>query len=313
MASFMLAFGAVFPMFCYMALGRLIGWLKWLDYEDFRKVNNVIFEFFIPCMLFSSIYNSDFREQANFRLIALVLITVLLIFGLSWLLIPRFVAEPRNQSVLIQAVYRSNYVLFGMLLAANIYPGADLGVVAALAAFLVPLFNILAVILFESFRGGRVTLAVILQKIARNKLVWAGFLGAFMAISGLRLPVMLADVIANIGSVALLLALVCLGGMLSLNSIKHDASMLIFALAARLVIVPLAAVSLFALLGYRNIELVAVLAAFGSPNAVAGAPMAYAMGGNGDLAGEIVAASSAFAIITIFLFVLVLRASGLVI
>lgn len=313
MDSFLLAFGAVFPMFCYMALGKLIAKLKWLEYDDFRKINYVLFELFIPCMLFSSIYNSDFRAQANLPLIAGVLAVILALFVILWRVVPHFVAEQRNQSVVIQGIYRSNYVLFGMLLAQNIYPDADMGAVAALAAFLVPLYNILAIILFESFRGKKVTIKVILQKIAKNTLVWAGVFGTFFALTGLRLPVMLTDVVADVGNVALLMALICLGGMLSFNSVMHDLPLLKIVLAARLLLVPLLGVVLFASFGYRNLELVMVLAAFGSPNAVASAPMAYAMGGNGDLAGEIVAVSSAFAILSIFLFVWVLRAVGLLI
>lgn len=130
MTNFWLAFGAVFPMFCYMALGKLISWLKFMKYEDFRQLNQVIFEFFIPCMLFSSIYNSDFKSAANPRLIAEVVGVVLIVYVTLWLVVPHFIKEKRNASVVIQAWYRSNFVLFGMLLGGNIYPDRDLGIIA---------------------------------------------------------------------------------------------------------------------------------------------------------------------------------------
>lgn len=312
MESFWLAFGAVFPMFCYMALGKLIGKLGFLQYDEFRRLNLVIFEFFIPCMLFSSIYKSDFRAAMDVHLLCEVLAMVLVVFVGAWLIVPRFIKKPQDASVVIQGVYRSNYVLFGMLLAGNIYPNEDLGMIAAMAAFVVPLYNILAVILFESFRGGRVTFGVIFTKILHNKLVLAGALGTFFALTGLRLPVLLSDVIADVGDVALLMALVCMGGMLSFSSVMNHWRMLLISLSARLVVVPLVAVTVFAALGYRDLALVAVLAISGAPNAVAGAPMADAMGANGALAGEIVAASSAVSIVTIFLFVFVMRNLGLI-
>lgn len=312
MASFWLAFGAVFPMFCYMALGKLVGKLGFLHYDEFRKLNLVIFEFFIPCMLFSSIYNSDFRAAMDIALLCKVLAMVLLVFVAAWAVVPRFIRRPQDASVVIQGVYRSNYVLFGMLLAGNIYPDEDLGMIAAMAAFVVPLYNILAVILFESFRGGKVTLGVIMTKILHNKLVLAGALGTFFALSGLKLPQLLANVIADVGDVALLMALVCMGGMLSFASVLDHWRMLVISLSARLVLVPLVAVTAFAAIGYRDLALVAVLAISGAPNAVAGAPMADAMGANGALAGEIVAASSAVSIVTIFMFVFVMRNLGLI-
>ena len=39
---------------------------------------------------------------------------------------------------------------------------------------------------------------------------------------------------------------------------------------------------------YRGNELVAILDVFGVPAAVASAPVAQSMGGNGDLAGQII-------------------------
>lgn len=312
MESFWLAFGAVFPMFCYMALGKLIGVLGFLRYDEFRRLNQTIFEFFIPCMLFSSIYKSDFSAAMNLPLLLELLAFVLAVFVGAWAIVPRFVPRREDASVVIQGVYRSNYVLFGMLLAGNIYPNADLGMIAAMAAFVVPLYNILAVILFEAFRGGSVAPLDVVKKILQNKLVLAGALGVFFALSGIRLPQLLADTLANVGDVALLMALVCLGGMLSWGSVLHDMRLLGCTLAARLVLVPLVAVAIFVALGYRDLELVAVLAVSGTPNAVAGAPMADAMGANGQLAGEVVAASSAASIVTIFLFVFIMRNLGLI-
>lgn len=312
MENFMLAFGAVFPMFVYMALGKLISVFKFMAYEDFRKLNQVIFEFFIPCMLFSSIYESDFRHGADPTLIAEVVVLLLVIFALLWLIVPRFIKDKANASVMIQAWYRSNFVLFGMLLGNNIYPDRDLGIIAAMAAFVVPLYNIIAVVLFEAFRGGKVPFSEIVKKICQNKLVIAGVLGVLFSVTGIRLPVLFTDAIADIGDAALLMALVCIGGMISLGSVMHDWRLLTAALAGRLLVVPLIAVPLFVMLGCRDVELVAILAAFASPCAVAGVSMAYAMGGNGDLAGEIQALSSVCSLFTILIFIWVLRSLGLI-
>lgn len=44
-------------------------------------------------------------------------------------------------------------MLFGLSIAENMYPDENLSLVSVLAAFVVPVFNILAVVLFEVFRG----------------------------------------------------------------------------------------------------------------------------------------------------------------
>ena len=62
----------------------------------------------------------------------------------------------------------------------------------------------------------------------------------------------------------------------------------------------------------RGDFLVALLAIYASPTAVASAPMAQEMGGNGTLSGEIVATTTTFSIVTIFLFVFGLSGLGLI-
>ncbi|MDD7741035.1 MAG: AEC family transporter [Fusicatenibacter sp.] len=312
MDDFLMAFSAVFPMFFYMVLGGFISKKGWMEKASFQKLNQVIFKIFIPLMLFVNIYESDFKKSANPRLIFLVLLLVIVVFLLLCLIVPIFVKEKADASVMIQGIYRSNYVLFGLTMASSIYRGEDLGVVSALAAFLVPLFNALAVILFEMFRGGKIHPLELFTKILKNPLIIGGLLGIFFALTEIRLPVLLVDTLSDAGSIASPVALICLGGMLSFQSLKKHWGKLLAVLSCRLVLLPLTAITLFALLGYRNMELITILAAFGSPTAVASGPMAQSMGGNGELAGEIIAAGSAGCIVTIFLFVWVMKSIGLI-
>ena len=126
----------------------------------------------------------------------------------------------------------------------------------------------------------------------------------------IRLPELLIGPLETLGEAATPLALVVLGGMLSVRSISEHRYYLLAAALARLVFVPLVTVVTGILLGFRGNDLVAVLAAFASPTAVASTPMAQAMGGDGKLAGEIVAVTSVGCILTIFLWVFVLSGLG---
>ncbi len=82
--------------------------------------------------------------------------------------------------------------------------------------------------------------------------------------------------------------------------------------AVRLVTAPLLMIFTGAFFGYRADILVVILAVFASPTAVASAPMAQTMGGNGELAGEIVASTSVLCVFTLFLFVFGLSQIGLI-
>lgn len=312
MQNLILSVSVVFPLFVYMLLGFGIRKMKLLDAGIFKPLNHMIFQIFIPTMLFVDVYQSDFTASVNQKLFLYTGGMVLLLFLLLCALVPRFVREKRDASVMIQGIYRSNYVLFGVTIGANLYKGGDIGVIAAMAAFIVPLFNVLAVILFETFRGGKVKPAAVVKGVLKNPLVGAGILGILFAVAKIPIPVLLVDTLENIGNMASPMALICLGGMLSFESLKNHKKKLGVVLLGRLLLVPAIAVALGAVLGYREVELVGILAVFGSPTAVASAPMAQSMGGNGELAGEIVATSSAACVVTMFGFIWVLKTIGLI-
>ena len=66
------------------------------------------------------------------------------------------------------------------------------------------------------------------------------------------------------------------------------------------------------LLGFRAETLVPILIYFGAPTAVSSFPMAQQMDGDGDLAAALVVFTSALAIVSIFLWVFVLKTFALI-
>ena len=312
MEDFILAFSVVFPLFLYMAAGWLIRRAGILETSTFKSLNGMIFKIFIPIMLFVNIYQSDFTSALNVPLLLYTMAAVFIIYLALCFLVPKFVKTRRDASVMVQGIYRSNLVLFGMTIGASIYPDSVIGVIAAISAFVIPEFNILSVILFEAFRGEKADIRHAARGIATNPLVIGGVLGILFSLFRIPLPGLIEDTLSEMGGMASPLALICLGGMLSFRSMRGHTKKLAVSVIGRLIVVPVIGLLGGILLGYRDVELVALLAAFASPTAVASNPMAQAMGGNGELAGEIVVATSACCIITIFLFVWGLKAAGLV-
>lgn len=312
MEHFIIAAAVVLPLLIYMIVGKLIEKLHILSQENFTAMNGMIFRIFIPLALFINVYKADLRESLNPKLFLFIFIAIIVVFCITWIIMTKFVRENADASTLIQGIYRSNYVLFGNSIALSLGGQESLAVVSALAAMVVPVFNVLAVILFEVKRGGNIKISQIVCNIFKNPLVDAGILGCFFNLIHIPIPELVMDPISNLADIATPLALVTLGGMLSMKSIASHKKYLTWALAGRLIVVPVVALSISVYLGIRGDELIAALAIFASPTAVASAPMAQSMGGNGNLAGEIVALTSIGCIFTLFLFVLVLLRFGLI-
>ena len=312
MESLLLAAGLVVPMMVYMLVGFFIRRAGILADTDLKKLNSMIFKILIPLSIFFELYRCDLQAAAQPRLFAMVAGGILLVWVVCWCAVPRLTGEKRDAATIVQGIYRSNYVLFGTAIGLSLCGEQGAAVTAALVVVTVPLFNALAVILFETARSGAADPKQLLIGILKNPLILGVAAGAACNLLRVPLPELLASPLEKLGGSATPLALVVLGGMLSLQSIAGHKKYLTGAVLGRLVIVPLLMLSVFALCGYRGPELVAVLAVFGSPAAVSSTPMAQAMGGNGKLAGEIVALSSVCSILSLFCFVVALAQMGLI-
>lgn len=312
MESLMLAVSVVSPLLIYMLAGNLIRRKGWFSREQFQSLNGVIFKVFLPLKLFFDVYEADLGAAVQIEVFAFAVLAVLAVYLVTWFAVARSVKKKADAATLIQGIYRSNFVLFGNSIAFSMCDDAGIALVAAMAAVIVPLYNILSVILFESMRGEKAKLSEIVINILRNPLVEAGVLGICCNLLGLKLPEWLMAPFVHMGEIATPLALVTLGGMLSFGSIVKHKKYLMAAVAGRLAVVPAAVMSAAVCLGFSGQTLVVFLSIFAAPTAVASAPMAQSMGGNGALAGEIVVLTSAFSIITIFLLVFGLSGMGLI-
>ena len=91
---------------------------------------------------------------------------------------------------------------------------------------------------------------------------------------------------------------------------RANSKLLVISVTGRLVVVPLIFLSLAVALGIRDVSLAALIAVYASPTSVSSFPMAQQMGGNGDLAGGQVVFTTVFSILTVFLWVFVLKSLG---
>lgn len=89
------------------------------------------------------------------------------------LTVPRLVRENPKRGVIIQAIYRSNFVLFGIPLTASIYGAGGTTLASMMIAIVIPIYNVTAVFILELFRGGKPRPAVLLKNVCTNPLILA--------------------------------------------------------------------------------------------------------------------------------------------
>ncbi|MEG0911477.1 MAG: AEC family transporter [Ruthenibacterium sp.] len=311
MNSFSLAFSVVCPLFLMMALGYFLRRIGLFNEDFLRQLNKLCFNVFLPLILFINVYDSDFSVAFQPRLVIFAILSVLAMFAVLMLLVPRFEKSNLRRGVIIQGIFRSNYILFGLPMAASLFGTSQSGTTAVLIAFVIPLFNLLSVIALEIFRGGKADIKRILTGVLTNPLILGAAAAFVFLLCGIRLPIVLEQTVRDISKIATPLALIILGGSFTFSRLLPNLKPIMAAVSGRLILVPLCFVSLSIAFGFRGMELGALLAMFASPTAVSSFTMAQTMQADDELAGQIVVVGSLCAVITIFFWISILSYLGL--
>lgn len=298
--NFRICLNAVLPLLFIMAAGYAAKRAGMLTREDVARFNNVAFRIFMPCLVFYSIYGSDLSESVRPALIIYAVCTVLAVFLVSVVFVLLTEKIPARRGVMIQGLYRGNYVVIGLPIAMALVGTESLGPVALLIAILVPIFNILAVITLEIFCGGCIRFWKTILSILENPLIIGTALGLAAKALGIVLPDFLYSAVKDVGSAATPLLLFLLGGFFQFGGMRDHRRNLTIIVIGRLVILPCIILFTARALGFRGAEFVALLGCFAAPTAIASFTMAQQMGGDAELAGDIVVLTSALSPAFIF-------------
>lgn len=315
MNNIILALQVVFPLILMMSVGYAVRQLKITDEYSLNVMNKLVFRVFLPLMLFLNIYTLKPEEALSTDNAKLLLLTVLSISGiilLTHLLLPRFVKDKKRVSVMIQGIFRSNLVIFGIPIAASIYGDERTGIVSLLAAFIVPFYNFLAVFVLEYYRGSKINLKALALGIIKNPLILASLLALLVVLLNIKLPDMLLSPLQSMSKVATPLAFIVLGGTFHFNKLMSNIKPLLVVTIGRLVLFPALVFMLAIIFGFRNEAIVALIGLAASPTAVSSFTMAMEMDADSELAGQIVIVTSIACIITLFFWVLLLRTLGFI-
>jgi len=307
--NIILALNVVFPLLLMMSVGYFLRILKITDTPSLNVMNRIVFRVFLPLLLFLNIYSIKTDEIFNPNNSVLILLIVLCVLGITLLLhllLPYFIKDRKKISVVIQGIFRSNLIIFGIPIAVSIYGENHIGVVSLLAAIVVPLYNVLAVIVLEYYREGVIKFKAIILGVVKNPLVLASFIGFLFLILKLHIPGLILSPLNSMSKVATPLAFVVLGGAFRFEHLSKNTKYLSLVTLSRLIFFPAFVFILAILLGFRNEALVALIGAAASPTAVSSFTMAMEMDADGELAGQIVVVTSIASILTIFIWVLLL-------
>ncbi|MBR5871223.1 MAG: AEC family transporter [Clostridia bacterium] len=326
MESFIFAVNAILPIILTVALGYVLKKVGFMDERFVKAANKLVFRTFLPCMLFLNVYKIEAISDIEFDYViyALAMGFVIFLLGLGTVLL--VTKQPERRGVLWQSVYRSNYALIGLPLAQSLFGDEGAMVASLLSAFVVPSYNIFAVISLSAFRrgGGKADLRETLSGILHNPLIQsiaAGLIALCIRALFVKFDFSfrLSDikpmfsVLEYMSGMATPMALLCLGAQFEFSAVAELRREILFGVAMRTVVIPALGIGT-AYLFFRNTFDGAVFASFvalfATPVAVSSVPMTQEMDGDVVLAGQLVVWTTLVSAVSVFLVSFLLKAAG---
>lgn len=312
MENLILSLNVVLPLFITMSLGYFLKSLNMFDNNTLDTMNNITFKSFLPMLLFYNIYKTDLQGVFNLKLMIFSATCVIALYLILYLIVPLIEKDNKKRGALLQGLFRSNFVIFGLPITESLFGGEKVGVAALLIAVIVPLFNILSVIALETFRGGKPDFRKISIGIIKNPLIIASCLGILTLLLKIKIPTAIEKTISDVSKIATPLSLILLGASFKFDNIKKYLKQTTIAVVGKTILTPCIILPICIMFGYRGVELSTLMIIFAAPTAISSFTMAQQMDSDSDLAGQIVVFTSAFCVVTVFMWIFILKQSHLI-
>lgn len=325
MEDIIFAVNAVLPIILMIAVGYFIKKIKLIEDETAKKLNTLVFRVFLPVMLFLNVYKIESFNDIDLTFVLYAIGITVLMFLVGIAVMGIIFKDNRQRSVMLQGIFRANYALVGIPLAESLF-GTEGSIMAALlSAFIVPVFNILAVICLTVYSAGdkKPSLKAVLVGVVKNPLI-QGIVCGLVALGiraifveygiDFRLTQLtpIYKTLTNLSSVATPLSLLVLGARFELSAIPHLKKHIIIGTINRCVIVPAVGLSVALLLNcFNGAQFATFVACFCTPVAVSSVPMSQEMGADAELAGQLVVWTTVFSALSIFIASYVLKMLGI--
>jgi malate permease and related proteins len=298
------------PVFAMLFLGVALKRLRLIDAAFISTASTLVFRGTLPTLLFLGIVKADLDNALQPGLLLYFALATLGCFLLAWAWsIWRCPQDDRG--VYTQGAFRGNNGIVGLALATAMYGDYGLSLGAVLGGVVILCYNTLSAIILAIYSPEAKTDAWSLSKSVLGNPLIIGVLAAIpFAWWQIQLPDWLMVSAEYFAKMSLPLALICIGGTLTLASLRQGRGVAISSSLMKVLWLPLVATLGAWLWGFRDADLGILFLYFVSPTAAASFVMAKAVGGNHQLAAAIIVITTLASVFTTNLGLLLLQWAG---
>ncbi|HBZ92802.1 MAG TPA: AEC family transporter [Pseudomonas sp.] len=298
------------PVFAMLFLGVVLKRVRWIDTSFIDTASSLVFRGTMPTLLFLGVVKADLDAAMQPQLLTYFFLATVASFFVAWAwAIWRVPFEDRG--IYTQGAFRGNNGVIGLALAASLYGDYGISLGAVLAGLVILMYNSLSAVVLAVYSPDlKSDPWSICKSIFSNPLIISVLLATPMAYGQVPLPNWLLTSGDYLAQMTLPLALICIGGTLSLASLHRSSGTATGSGMMKSVWLPLLSTSGAWLLGFRGADLAILFLYFASPTAAASFVMARAVGANHELAAAIIVITTLAAVVTTNIGLLLLQWGG---
>ena len=238
-----MVFSSLFPVFVLLLLGHLLKRFGLTNDEFLKTSDRLIYFIFFPVLLFWKIGGADTSSGISWNLCIVGIIAIALIYLVSAAALKMFSVSAFKAGTFSQSCYRFNTYI-GMAIVYNALGDEGVKHFGILIGFVIPFINVLAVSTLIWYSGERIALKerirVTLREIVTNPLIIGCLTGLLYARFINTFPAFLDNAFGLSAAVALPLALLSIGGALTMKSLKGNLKLSMVAAVIKLLLLPVA-------------------------------------------------------------------------
>ena len=301
---------SVIPVFLLIATGWLARVSGLIEDRHWSGIEKATYFIFFPAIIIDTLAHADLGSVPMLgvggALIAAILLNAAALLAIRPVLQQWIGLDGPGFTSLFQGSTRWN-TFIGLAMASSLFGPRGVTLMAVAIAAMVPLLNTLAFSVLVRFAGGPPqTPLQNLRSFVSNPFIWSCAIGLALNVSALPVPKPAASFIEILGRAALAAGLLIVGAGLDARRLAKPQAVHLISLAAKLLVLPMTAVTLARMFGVGGLDLEVTIIAASVPTASGAYALAKLMGGDAPLMAEIITIQTVVSLATIPLMIALL-------
>jgi predicted permease len=299
----------LFPVFALIVLGVCLKRYGITGDAFLQTADRLVYFIFFPAMLFWKIGGAKTGEGIPWDFCGAALSAVAATYIISAIALKAFRISAYQAGSFSQSCYRFNtYIGMAIILSALGEPGVRY--FGILLGFIIPFINVLAVLTLSWYSGTANSpgkrAGMTLKALVSNPLVLACLAGLVYARFINTFPVFIDNTLSLVSMVTLPLALLSIGGSLTVKSLAENIRPALVAAIIKLMILPLIGFGFLNLFSVNDIELQTGMIFFALPASSAIYVLSSQLGSDTELAGASIVLSTILSFVSLSIVLLIL-------